>query len=141
MILFLKKYLKIKFANLKNYFPNDEWESITLNYTSGTTGDPKGVLYHHRGAHLMCLIIKWFGRWAITQYLWTLPMFHCNGWCFPWTIVALAGTQICTKKFDGKEIIKLIDKNNVTHLCGAPIILQMIIDNKKLKKTKKLLIL
>ena len=63
-------------------------------------------------------------------YLWTLPMFHCNGWCFPWTIVALAGTQICTNKFDGKEIIKLIDKNNVTHLCGAPIILQMIIDNK-----------
>ena len=70
-------------------------------------------------------------------YLWTLPMFHCNGWCFPWTIVALAGTQVCTNKFDGKEIIKLIDKKNVTHLCGAPIILQMIIDNKKLKKTKK----
>ena len=135
---FLKKIPKIKYVNLKNYFPKDEWDSITLNYTSGTTGDPKGVLYHHRGAHLMCFNNQMVWKMGYHPiYLWTLPMFHCNGWCFPWTIVALAGTQVCTDKFDGEEIIKLIDKNNVTHLCGAPIVLQMIIDKKKLKKTKK----
>ena len=135
---FLEKISKRKIRNLEDYFPDDEWDSITLNYTSGTTGDPKGVLYHHRGAHLMCFSnqMVWNMKYH-PIYLWTLPMFHCNGWWFPWTIVALAGTQICTNKFDGKEIIKLIDKNNVTHLCGAPIILQMIIDNKKLKRTKK----
>ena len=123
-----------------DYYPNDEWDAITLNYTSGTTGEPKGVLYHHRGAHLMCLnnqMVWKMGYYPI--YLWTLPMFHCNGWCFPWTIVALAGTQVCTNKFDGKEIMKSINKNNVSHLCGAPIILQMIIDNKKHKKNKTII--
>ncbi len=132
---FLKKISTEKLKKLKNYYPKDEWESISLNYTSGTTGNPKGVLYHHRGAHLMCFNNQMVWKMGYHPiYLWTLPMFHCNGWCFPWTIVALAGTQICTNKFDGKEILKLIDKNGVTHLCGAPIVLQMIIENKKLKK-------
>ena len=124
---------------LDNYYPRDEWESIALNYTSGTTGDPKGVLYHHRGAHLMCFNNQMVWKMGYHPvYLWTLPMFHCNGWCFPWTIVALAGTQVCTNKFNGKDIIKLVDKHNVTHLCGAPIILQMIIDNINQRKNKKL---
>ncbi len=135
---FLKKISKNEFKGLENYFPHDEWDSISLNYTSGTTGEPKGVLYHHRGAHLMCFNNQMVWKMGYHPvYLWTLPMFHCNGWCFPWTIVALAGTQICTKSFDGREILKLIDKNDVSHLCGAPIVLQMIIDNKNLKKTKK----
>ncbi len=134
---FLKKVPKEKFIEQENYFPNDEWDSITLNYTSGTTGDPKGVLYHHRGAHLMCFNNQMVWKMGYHPiYLWTLPMFHCNGWCFPWTIVALAGTQICTNKFDGKKILKLIEKNSVTHLCGAPIVLQMIIEHSKLKRNK-----
>ena len=139
-ILEYDSFLKqVNFEKIKeNYFPKDEWDSISLNYTSGTTGNPKGVLYHHRGAHLMCFNNQMVWKMGYHPiYLWTLPMFHCNGWCFPWTIVALAGTQICTNKFDGKEIMKLINKNKVTHLCGAPIILQMIIDNKKLKKIEK----
>ncbi len=124
---------------LADYFPRDEWDSITLNYTSGTTGDPKGVLYHHRGAYLMCLNNQMVWKMGYhPMYLWTLPMFHCNGWCFPWTIVALAGTQVCTNKFNGKDIINLINKNDVTHMCGAPIILQMIIDNKKIKRNKRI---
>ena len=135
---FLSKARLPRINNQLNYYPKDEWDSITLNYTSGTTGEPKGVLYHHRGAHLMCLNNQMVWKMGYhPTYLWTLPMFHCNGWCFPWTIVALAGTQVCTNKIDGPEIMKSINKNNVTHLCGAPIILQMIIDNKKFKKNKK----
>ncbi len=137
---FLSKNTSSKIDKIPNYYPQDEWDTITLNYTSGTTGNPKGVLYHHRGAHLMCLNNQMVWKMGYHPiYLWTLPMFHCNGWCFPWTIVALAGTQICTNKFTGKDIIKLIDKNKVTHLCGAPIILQMIIDNRKLKKNKRII--
>ena len=136
---FLKRASRSDIQKLQNYYPRDEWESITLNYTSGTTGEPKGVLYHHRGAHLMCFNNQMVWKMGYHPiYLWTLPMFHCNGWCFPWTIVALAGTQICTNKFRGEEIIKLIDKHDVSHLCGAPIVLQMIIDNKSLKKNKKI---
>ncbi len=136
--LLLSKISLSRIKKLTNYFPDDEWDSITLNYTSGTTGEPKGVLYHHRGAYLMCLNNQMVWKMSYYPiYLWTLPMFHCNGWCFPWTIVALAGTQVCTNKFNGKDIISLINKNNVTHLCGAPIILQMIIDNKKIKNDKR----
>ena len=137
---FLAKIDLPQLNNELDYYPKDEWDSITLNYTSGTTGDPKGVLYHHRGAHLMCLNNQMVWKMGYhPNYLWTLPMFHCNGWCFPWTIVALAGTQICINKFDGREIIKSINKNNVSHLCGAPIILQMIIENKKYKKNKSII--
>ena len=120
---FLSKVESTHLNSPLDYYPKDEWETITLNYTSGTTGDPKGVLYHHRGAHLMCLNNQMVWKMGYhPTYLWTLPMFHCNGWCFPWTIVALAGTQVCTNKFDGREIMKAINKYNVSHLCGAPII-------------------
>tara|TARA_E500000178_G_scaffold352229_1_gene415205 strand:- start:2173 stop:3354 length:1182 start_codon:yes stop_codon:yes gene_type:complete len=137
---FLNKTPIKRINETKNYYPQDEWDSVTLNYTSGTTGNPKGVLYHHRGAHLMCLNNQMVWKMGYHPvYLWTLPMFHCNGWCFPWTIVALAGTQVCTNKFTGKDIINLVDKNNVTHLCGAPVVLQMIIDNKKLKKNNRII--
>ncbi|MAI02832.1 MAG: acyl-CoA synthetase [Rickettsiales bacterium] len=135
---FLNKVPISKFTNLSNYYPKNEWDAITLNYTSGTTGEPKGVLYHHRGAHLMCFNNQMVWKMGYhPTYLWTLPMFHCNGWCFPWTIVALAGTQVCINKFTGKDIMLSINKNDITHLCGAPIVLQMIIDHKKFKKNKK----
>ena len=124
---------QVNFEKIKeNYFPKDEWESISLNYTSGTTGNPKGVLYHHRGAHLMCFNNQMVWKMGYHPiYLWTLPMFHCNGWCFPWTITALAGTHICLRTISAKNIYESITKHNVTHMCGAPIILSMIINAEK----------
>ena len=113
-------------------WPNDEWDACSLNYTSGTTGDPKGVLYHHRGAWLTAMsnqMVWSMGKHPV--YLWTLPMFHCNGWCFPWTITALAGTHICLRTISAKNIYESIAKHNVTHMCGAPIILSMIINAEK----------
>jgi fatty-acyl-CoA synthase len=103
--------------------PEDEWDAISLNYTSGTTGNPKGVVYHHRGAYLNALsnIVSWgMGRHPV--YLWTLPMFHCNGWCFPWTIAAAAGTNVCLRRVEAKPIFDLIRAHRVTHYCGAPIV-------------------
>jgi fatty-acyl-CoA synthase len=103
--------------------PADEWDAIALNYTSGTTGDPKGVVYHHRGAYLNALsnILEWdMPKHAV--YLWTLPLFHCNGWCFPWTVAARAGVNICLRKFDAKTVLDLIRRDHVTHYCGAPIV-------------------
>ncbi|MCB1888791.1 MAG: AMP-binding protein, partial [Rhodocyclaceae bacterium] len=109
--------------------PADEWDAISLNYTSGTTGNPKGVVYHHRGAYLNAAsnIISW-GMPAHTVYLWTLPMFHCNGWCFPWTLAANAGVNVCLRKVDPALIFELIRKYKVTHLCGAPIVYGMLIN-------------
>ncbi len=131
-ILNYETFLKKIIRNKKEYILKDEWESISLNYTSGTTGKPKGVLYHHRGAYLMCFNNQMVWKMSYHPvYLWTLPMFHCNGWCFPWTIVALAGTQVCMRKTVAKDIVSLINKENVTHFCGAPIILQMIINELK----------
>jgi fatty-acyl-CoA synthase len=103
--------------------PADEWEAISLNYTSGTTGDPKGVVYHHRGAYLNAVsnIVDW-GMPRHAVYLWTLPMFHCNGWCFPWTIAAIAGTNVCLRKVDARAIFDAIRTHGVTHYCGAPIV-------------------
>ena len=103
--------------------PADEWDAVSLNYTSGTTGDPKGVVYHHRGAYLNAVanIIDW-GMQAHPVYLWTLPMFHCNGWCFPWTVAAAAGINVCLRKFDAKLVFELMRAHGVTHFCGAPII-------------------
>jgi fatty-acyl-CoA synthase len=103
--------------------PTDEWDAIALNYTSGTTGDPKGVVYHHRGAYLNALsnILEWdMPKHAV--YLWTLPLFHCNGWCFAWTVAARAGVNVCLRKFDAKTVFNLIRSDNVTHYCGAPIV-------------------
>ncbi|BCZ84551.1 acyl-CoA synthetase [Paraburkholderia terrae] len=103
--------------------PPDEWDAIALNYTSGTTGDPKGVVYHHRGAYLNAVsnILEWdMPKHAV--YLWTLPMFHCNGWCFPWTVAARAGVNVCLRKFDAKTVYDLIREEGVTHYCGAPIV-------------------
>jgi len=107
--------------------PEDEWGAISLNYTSGTTGNPKGVVYHHRGAYLNAVSNSIF--WQMPQhpvYLWTLPMFHCNGWCFPWTIAAIAGTNICLRKVQIETVYDLIKKEKVDHLCGAPIVLNMM---------------
>ena len=108
--------------------PADEWDAISLNYTSGTTGNPKGVVYHHRGAYLnsMSNIISW-GMAPHAVYLWTLPMFHCNGWCFPWTIAANSGTNICLRRVDAKLIFDAIRAHKVTHYCGAPIVHSMLI--------------
>ncbi|MDF3606779.1 acyl-CoA synthetase [Paracoccus sp. DMF-8] len=108
--------------------PGDEWDAISLNYTSGTTGDPKGVVYHHRGAALnaMSNIITW-GMGHHARYLWTLPMFHCNGWCFPWTIAANAGVSICLRAVRAEPIFQLFRDENVTHFCGAPIVLNMLV--------------
>lgn len=107
--------------------PDSEWDAISLNYTSGTTGDPKGVVYHHRGAHLNAVsnVVSWEMP-NHTTYLWTLPMFHCNGWCFPWTMAVVAGTSVCLRHVRADAIISLIKEEKVDHLCGAPIVLSMI---------------
>ncbi len=109
--------------------PADEWDAISLNYTSGTTGNPKGVVYHHRGAYLNALsnIVSW-GMPPHAVYLWTLPMFHCNGWCFPWTMAANAGTNVCLRRVDPRLILEQIREHRVTHYCGAPIVHSMIVN-------------
>ena len=107
--------------------PQDEWEPIALNYTSGTTGNPKGVVFHHRGALLNAIgnaII--FGLGLDSVYLWTLPMFHCNGWTYPWAVTAVAGTHMCLRRIDPAMIFAAIAEHRVTHLCGAPIVLNML---------------
>ncbi len=109
--------------------PADEWDAISLNYTSGTTGNPKGVVYHHRGAYLNAVsnIVSW-GMPPHAVYLWTLPMFHCNGWCFPWTLAANAGTNVCLRRVEAKAILDAIREHKVTHYCGAPIVHSMLIN-------------
>jgi fatty-acyl-CoA synthase len=109
--------------------PADEWDAIALNYTSGTTGDPKGVVTHHRGAHLNAVsnILNW-GMPHHAVYLWTLPMFHCNGWCFPWTVAERAGVNVCLRRVEAKAMLDAIRDNEVTHMCGAPIVYSMLIN-------------
>ena len=109
--------------------PGDEWDAIALSYTSGTTGNPKGVVTHHRGAYLNAvsnILAGNLGQHPV--YLWTLPMFHCNGWCFPWTVAAAAGVNVCLRKVDPTKIFELIPKHGVTHMCGAPIVYNTLIN-------------
>lgn len=109
--------------------PGDEWDAISLNYTSGTTGDPKGVVYHHRGANLLAtsnIITGGMGKHPV--YLWTLPMFHCNGWCFPWSISIVAGTHVCLRQVRAKAMYDALADHGVTHLCGAPIVMSTLLN-------------
>ena len=118
--------------------PADEWQAITLNYTSGTTGNPKGVVYHHRGAYLNAvsnIVDGNLGRHPV--YLWTLPMFHCNGWCFPWTLAAVAGTSVCLRKVRPDLIYDLIEQEGVTHYCGAPTVHYMLVNAPDELRAKK----
>ncbi len=117
--------------------PEEEWQSMSLNYTSGTTGNPKGVVYHHRGAYLNAIgQILAFGLSPESVYLWTLPMFHCNGWTYTWSVTAAAGTHVCLRAVDPALIFPIIEKHRVTHMCGAPVVLNMLIhapDEMKIK--------
>lgn len=109
--------------------PDDEWDAIALNYTSGTTGNPKGVVYHHRGAAVNAIsnILEW-DMPKHPVYLWTLPMFHCNGWCFAWTLAARAGVNICMRRVDAQAIIESITRHGVTHYCGAPVVHNLLVN-------------
>ena len=108
---------------------SDEWNAIALNYTSGTTGNPKGVVFHHRGAYLLSIgnaVTAAMGQHPV--YLWTLPMFHCNGWCFTWTLSAVAGTHVCLRRVEAPRIYEAIERHGVTHMCGAPVVMNMIVN-------------
>ena len=121
--------------------PGDEWDAVALNYTSGTTGNPKGVVYHHRGAYLLALgniLAGGIGKHPV--YLWTLPMFHCNGWCFPWTVPVVGGTNVCLRYVRADAIWNALAGDKVTHLCGAPIVMSTILnappEQKRMLRTK-----
>ena len=117
-------------VNFAWQLPADEWDAIALNYTSGTTGNPKGVVYHHRGAALNAIsnVLEWdMPKHAV--YLWTLPMFHCNGWCFPWTVAARAGVNVCLRKVEAQAVFDAVRDHGVTHYCGAPIVHGLLVNS------------
>ena len=116
-------------ANFAWEIPEDEWDAIALNYTSGTTGNPKGVVYHHRGAAINAIsnVLEW-DMPKHSVYLWTLPMFHCNGWCFPWTVAARAGVNVCLRRVEAKAIFDAMREHGVTHYCGAPIVQSLLVN-------------
>ncbi len=128
-LLDYEQFLATGSKEFKIVEPLDEWDTISVNYTSGTTGEPKGVVYHFRGAYLNALgnAIEW-DMSIHPVYLWTLPMFHCNGWCFPWTIAAKVGTNVCIRTVNARTIFEALSDHSVTHLCGAPIVLTMMIN-------------
>jgi fatty-acyl-CoA synthase len=122
-------FLETGDQNYVRVAPLDEWDAIALNYTSGTTGDPKGVVYHHRGANLLAVgnvVTADMGRHPV--YLWTLPMFHCNGWCFPWSLSVKAGVHVCLRQVRAKAMYDAMAEHGVTHLCGAPIVMQILLN-------------
>lgn len=124
-----ERFLQQGDENYEWLLPLDEWDAISINYTSGTTGNPKGVVSHHRGAYLLAqgnAITTSMNKHAI--YLWTLPMFHCNGWCFPWTMSAIVGTHVCLRQVREKNIWNAIGQHRVTHLCGAPIVMSLMLE-------------
>ena len=130
-------YLSKESPNISNVDLTSELDTISINYTSGTTGLPKGVEYHARGAYLAAIgeALECSMNWK-TRYLWTLPMFHCNGWCFTWGVTAVGGTHICLRKADPKAIFDLISKESITHMCGAPTVLTSMYSSKESKKAK-----
>ena len=132
-----EEFLQTGDADFTWITPDDEWDAISLNYTSGTTGNPKGVVYHHRGAYMNA--ISNITGWEMAdhpRYLWTLPMFHCNGWCFPWSLAAIAGVSVCSRSVSGAGIYDAIKKHQVTHLCGAPVVLNLIINTSEEEQYK-----
>ena len=122
-------FIKDASSDYKRTAPNDEWDAISLNYTSGTTGNPKGVVYHHRGAYLLSQAnVLTCGMKKHAVYLWTLPMFHCNGWCFPWSISVAVGTHVGLRQVRAKAMYEAISEHKVTHLCGAPIVMSTLLN-------------
>lgn len=120
----------VDMVDASKYLPKEEWSAISLNYTSGTTGNPKGVVYHHRGAYLNAVsnALTWnMGEHPV--YLWTLPMFHCNGWCFPWTLAVNAGTSVCLRQVRDDQVYEAIGEHQVTHFCGAPVVLNTLLNS------------
>jgi fatty-acyl-CoA synthase len=120
-------------ADAELRYPRDEWDAIALNYTSGTTGSPKGVVYHHRGAYLNALgqvVYAELSNGQIPVYLWTLPLFHCNGWCYAWAMAAVAGTHVCLRKVVPEDIFAAVKRHGVTYFCGAPTVLGTLVAGK-----------
>jgi len=131
-----ERFLESADLNFSIQWPEDEWDPICLNYTSGTTGNPKGVVYSHRGAYTNGIsnALEW-GMQRHPTYLWVLPMFHCNGWCFPWTVAAMAGVNVCLRRVEAQPIFDAIRSHKVTHYCGAPIVQNMLINAPQEMKT------